>query len=193
MIENLYSSIEFIELESKDRFKINMRFIKGKTPRGYQRPIGSITIDRADMFVAESCIHNPKLRGIGLGKWLYEYALIKYGTLRTDYRSASYEAQYVWQSLSKKYKYETEFFRGILTLFSEPIHGENQMENATKEKTFQEKLTDLINHYSKENESNTPDFILAQYMIECLRSFSVAINAREKWYGRENVPVSDPK
>jgi hypothetical protein len=38
---------------------------------------------------------------------------------------------------------------------------------------------------SAENGSNTPDFILAQYLTSCLAAFDEAVNAREKWYGRE--------
>jgi len=51
--------------------------------------------------------------------------------------------------------------------------------------TFEEALTNLINKYSEENGSNTPDFILAKYMYECLENFNSAVSAREKWYGRD--------
>lgn len=50
--------------------------------------------------------------------------------------------------------------------------------------TFQKELESLINRYSKENDSNTPDFILAEYMNACLQAFDHAVNQREKWYGR---------
>ena len=45
-------------------------------------------------------------------------------------------------------------------------------------------LTALLNKHSREGESNTPDFILANFMFNALDSFEVAINAREEWYGR---------
>lgn len=51
--------------------------------------------------------------------------------------------------------------------------------------TFENELQHLINRYSKENGSDTPDFILAEYMNNCLLAFNQAIEAREKWYGRE--------
>ena len=41
----------------------------------------------------------------------------------------------------------------------------------------------LINHYSRENNSNTPDFILAEYLNDCLEAFEKASKARENWYG----------
>lgn len=49
---------------------------------------------------------------------------------------------------------------------------------------FQDDLQELINKYSKENESNTPDFILAEYLVDCLNTFDKVSKAREHWYGR---------
>jgi len=40
----------------------------------------------------------------------------------------------------------------------------------------------LLNRYSRENASNTPDFILAEYLMSCLRAFEGAVNARDNWY-----------
>jgi hypothetical protein len=42
-----------------------------------------------------------------------------------------------------------------------------------------------INRCSAENGCNTPDFILASYLVGCLVSFDDAVNRREKWFGRE--------
>jgi hypothetical protein len=50
---------------------------------------------------------------------------------------------------------------------------------------FATALQDLINSYSKENGSNTPDFILAQYLMDCLDAFDKCSRAREKWFGKE--------
>ena len=50
---------------------------------------------------------------------------------------------------------------------------------------FHSDLESLINRYSMENGSDTPDFILAGYMAGCLDAFDTAMKAREKWYGRE--------
>lgn len=49
---------------------------------------------------------------------------------------------------------------------------------------FQKELETLINRHSKENESDTPDFILAQYIQNSLYAFTTAIVQREKWYNR---------
>ena len=50
--------------------------------------------------------------------------------------------------------------------------------------TFEQELETILNRYSMENGSNTPDFILAQYLHGCLMSFNIAVTLREKWYGR---------
>jgi len=65
-------------------------------------------------------------------------------------------------------------------IFNEPV----PTEVLTKESKFHRDLTSLINKYSKENESNTPDFLLANYLVECLGTFNRVINSRESWYGR---------
>lgn len=46
-----------------------------------------------------------------------------------------------------------------------------------------EQIRDLLNQYSRENKSNTPDFILANYLLSCLETGEKLINAREDWYG----------
>ncbi len=53
-----------------------------------------------------------------------------------------------------------------------------------EEETFEDKLCQLINGESLENNSNTPDFILAKFMQSCLDSFHEAVRQRESWYGR---------
>lgn len=50
--------------------------------------------------------------------------------------------------------------------------------------TFERRLEQLINEFSMENGSNTPDFILAKYLKDCLDSYNQAVKLREKWYGR---------
>lgn len=53
---------------------------------------------------------------------------------------------------------------------------------------FRSDLTSLLNRYSQENGSDTPDFILAKYLDNCLTSWNHAIAEREEWYGRESRP-----
>lgn len=51
---------------------------------------------------------------------------------------------------------------------------------------FEKQLEHIINCHSIENESNTPDFILAEYLRGCLDVFARTVAARESWYGRNN-------
>ena len=53
---------------------------------------------------------------------------------------------------------------------------------------FVKELEQIINRYSKENDSNTPDFLLAEYMRDCLHAWNAATKARDKWYGVELRP-----
>lgn len=50
---------------------------------------------------------------------------------------------------------------------------------------FEKELADLLNKYSQENGSDTPDFILAKYLNDCLTTWNHTVAAREKWCGRE--------
>lgn len=47
---------------------------------------------------------------------------------------------------------------------------------------FQKELEDLINKYSVENGSDTPDFLLASYLMGCLLNFNTITQHRDKWY-----------
>lgn len=49
---------------------------------------------------------------------------------------------------------------------------------------FQKELEHIINKYSLENGSNTPDFILAEYLTNCLKAFNKCSRKREKWFGK---------
>ena len=55
----------------------------------------------------------------------------------------------------------------------------------TKQSRLRKEIEQAINKNSLENESNTPDFILAEFLTDCLRAFDRAVNRREKWYGRK--------
>lgn len=54
---------------------------------------------------------------------------------------------------------------------------------------FANELLSLLNKHSKENESNTPDFILAEYLIGCLKVFNESVNNRQIWYKTDNSPI----
>lgn len=61
-------------------------------------------------------------------------------------------------------------------------------EGEVEEKDFQKELSALINRHSQENESNTPDFLLAKFMHESLLAANTLVNRREDWYGVKHAP-----
>lgn len=53
---------------------------------------------------------------------------------------------------------------------------------------FRADLQALINRHSAENDANTPDFVLAEFMHGCLTAFTVATQQRDRWYGMAPRP-----
>ena len=51
------------------------------------------------------------------------------------------------------------------------------------ERAFQAELAAVINKYSREGRSNTPDFILAGYLVNCLEAYEAAMDRHDEWYG----------
>ena len=52
--------------------------------------------------------------------------------------------------------------------------------------SFEDDLTRLINMHSIENESNTPDYILASYISRCLDAWVETTRARDVWFGSKS-------
>lgn len=59
---------------------------------------------------------------------------------------------------------------------------------AQRDIDFRNELDALINRYSRENGSNTPDFILGRFLRQSLAAFDEATRARDGWYGIELRP-----
>lgn len=68
-------------------------------------------------------------------------------------------------------------------IIAEPWHNDVE---------FRRELMLLINKYSRENLSDTPDFMLSDYLIDCLEAYEKLTQKREAWYGRVKVPVENP-
>jgi hypothetical protein len=58
------------------------------------------------------------------------------------------------------------------------------------ESTFASELESLINRHSMENASDTPDFILAHYLLACLLAWNTCVQQRESWHGRNAAPIA---
>lgn len=54
-----------------------------------------------------------------------------------------------------------------------------------KREDFVKELAQLINKNSLENVSNTPDFIIAEYLTKCLESFNQVVKMRDAWYKKD--------
>ena len=57
-----------------------------------------------------------------------------------------------------------------------------KMIEVTKREAFARELKMLINKYSLENDSDTPDFILTEHLIQSLELFHQTSNMRRSWY-----------
>ena len=53
-------------------------------------------------------------------------------------------------------------------------------------------IREVLNRHSAENGSNTPDCVLAKYLMNRLEAFNKAVNAREQHAGRPPAPAQRP-
>ena len=58
---------------------------------------------------------------------------------------------------------------------------------------FHSKLESLLNSESMENGSNTPDFMLANYLMDCLKAFDRAVRTRDDWYNKGDGIEENPR
>lgn len=66
-------------------------------------------------------------------------------------------------------------------------------ENERQPSVFEQELAILINKHSRENGSNTPDYILAAFLNDMLHLFDNTMSVREEWYGRSLSPNDEWK
>lgn len=48
---------------------------------------------------------------------------------------------------------------------------------------FRKDLTHIINYHSLESLCDTPDFILADYFIDCFVAYTRTVSSRDRWFG----------
>jgi hypothetical protein len=74
--------------------------------------------------------------------------------------------------------------------------GMKNDDSVLNKKDFHHELEKLINCHSKENISNTPDWVIASYLVRCLDVFDDCIKLRERYYGRQfikkHIPIVKP-
>lgn len=47
-------------------------------------------------------------------------------------------------------------------------------------------FAEVINRESAEAYSNTPDFVIAEYLVSCLEAWNSGVTNRNNWYARGN-------
>ena len=57
-----------------------------------------------------------------------------------------------------------------------------------EKQSFSGALQDLLNMHNEENTSDTPDYVLREYIIDSLAAFNKAVQWREQYYGRDPRP-----
>jgi hypothetical protein len=65
--------------------------------------------------------------------------------------------------------------------------------NSNSERTFRSDIENAINYHSREQESNTPDFVLAEYLTNCLEAFDRATKQRDIFFGHIPFPRTKPQ
>lgn len=60
-----------------------------------------------------------------------------------------------------------------------------------REPEFRKELEALINRHSMENGSDTPDWLLAEYLCGCLNLWDQFVQRREMWHGRVTAEAND--
>lgn len=58
------------------------------------------------------------------------------------------------------------------------------------EQNFKEELTQLINKYGLDSDANTPDFLLAEYVVDVLSAHIGVTKTRDEWKQRPKAPVN---
>ena len=66
--------------------------------------------------------------------------------------------------------------------------------NYSEKISLEKEIASVLNQASAENASDTPDFILATFLMGCLEVFNSATRQRENWHGRgqEGQPKKAP-
>lgn len=60
-----------------------------------------------------------------------------------------------------------------------------------KKPLLRDEVADLLNRHSRENRSNTPDYLLAHFLMASLDAFERTVNDRDRWYGIKPSPGWD--
>jgi hypothetical protein len=75
---------------------------------------------------------------------------------------------------------------------SMPYGGDRVMHHNGEAPNLWDEVQAALNRHSRENNSNTPDFILAQFLASALEAYEQAVNSRDNWYSISQSPGQGP-
>jgi hypothetical protein len=64
-------------------------------------------------------------------------------------------------------------------------------QNKDNRTDFEKELEVLINKHNVEKDSNTPDFLIATYLMGCLQNWNISVKNREEWFRATPKELSD--
>ena len=67
----------------------------------------------------------------------------------------------------------------------QPIYGGESPITEDQREEFREQVRKAVNWSSMENGSDTPDWIIANFLVAVLDAADTMVRAREQWYGRK--------
>ena len=59
--------------------------------------------------------------------------------------------------------------------------------NKTKWKDIEKDFALVLNRYSVEIEADVPDFILAEFLVNCLKLYNRSLKRRDRWFGISDI------
>ena len=62
----------------------------------------------------------------------------------------------------------------------------------SKKQEIAKDIAEVLNKHSVENDSNTPDYLLAEMLVDQLEIWNTVSRAREYWFGHE-LCIGGPK
>ena len=119
--------------------------------------------------VAEDRVGNPLRQGLHLARAALEQIQQRVAVHSTDY------ARDVYRLAAR-----------VLGQWADTV---DDAPTAPEESALARDLAAVLNTHCAENASNTPDFILAQYLLGCLAAYNTAVQQRTTWCGRCDTPA----
>lgn len=104
----------------------------------------------------------------------------------------------IWDTLSKSSQRLATAIRKIIAKKKEITLGNIEVrpvftldEDTEEEQQLGREIAKLLNAHSRENKSDTPDFVLARYLTSCLKLFEEATKDRDRYLSGSEVGLID--